>query len=418
MRETDMPVRVGGPTGADDILDEVVKVDLADPKLYAGDRPERIWRTMRAAGKPIRLTGMRDHWAVTRYRQIREVFRHSQKLSSRQGMRLGEKPTDIEASKAAGGMSMIVADDPAHAQMRRALESSLSPKALRRLADSIQALATRLVSDALAQPSVDFVDTVATPLLTAASCDLLGIPASDRPRIGELTQMAFSGSGYATAAAQVTGHVQLLEYCGDLLERKLRTPGDDLATALAHAQVNGTAFSREAAIMNCHDFVIGANASARYILTSVPMTMITQRPFWEQLRGGDADLDIAAEELLRYETPINHVMRTVLDDLEVGGVVMRRGEFVTLWLRSGNRDGDVFEEPERMRLMRRRHAQLSFGHGPHYCIAAHLGRLEVSSLVRALAERVQEVELTGEPRRIESNLLRGYRSIPMTLRPR
>lgn len=413
-----MTVRVDGSTGADDVLDEVAKVDLADPKLYAGDRPERIWQTMRAAGKPIRMTGMREHWAVTRYRQIREVFRHSQKLSSQQGMRLGEKPTDIEASKAAGGMSMIVADDPAHAQMRRALESSLSPRALQRLAGNIQHLATQLVSDALAEPSVDFVDTVATPLLTAASCDLLGIPKSDRPRIGELTQMAFSGSGYATAAAQVTGHVQLLEYCGELLDHKLRHPGEDLATTLAQAQVRGAVLSREAAVMNCHDFVIGANASARYILTSVPMTMITQRPFWEQLRAGDADLDIATEELLRYETPINHVMRSILDDLEIGGVTMRRGEFVTLWLRSGNRDADVFEDPERMRLTRRRHAQLSFGHGPHYCIAAHLGRLEVASLVRALAARVQDVELTGEPRRIESNLLRGYRSLPMTLRPR
>lgn len=412
-----MPVGVDTAASPDDALAEVLKIDLADPRLYAGDRPERIWRTMRAAGRPIHLTGMRDHWAVTRYRQVREVFRHSHKLSSRKGMRLGEKPTDIVASEAAGGMSMIVADDPGHALMRRALDSALSPKSMRRLAGSIQAQARLLVSDAMAQSSVDFVESVATPLLTTASCDLLGIPASERPRIGELTQLAFSGSGYATAATQVTAHTQLLEYCGELLASKRRSPGDDLATILAEAQDDG-AFSRDAAIMNCHDFVIGANASARYILTSVPITMITQPGFWARLRAGEGDLDVATEELLRYETPINHVMRTLLEDLEIGDVVMRRGEFVTLWLRSANRDPEVFDDPERMVLTPRGHAQLSFGHGPHYCIAAHLGRIEVSALVGALVELVRDAEPAGEPRRIESNLLRGYRYLPLALQPR
>jgi cytochrome P450 len=403
---------------ADDVLDEVLKIDIADPKLYASDRPERIWRTMRAAGRPLRMTGMREHWAVTRYRQVKEVLRASQKLSSEKGMRLGEKPSDIVASEASGGMSMIVADPPGHTDMRRALDSALSPKAMQRIAGTVRAQARRLVQDAVSQSSVDFVDAVATPLLVTASCDLMGIPERDQPRIAEITQMAFSGAGYATAAAQVSGHVQLLDYCADLLDRKRRSPADDLATALAQAQVNGEPLRREAAIMNCHDFIIGANASARYILSSVPMTMLTQRPFWAQLRAGDADFGIAAEELLRYETPINHVMRSLRDDLEVGGVVMRRGEFVTLWLRSANRDPDVFDGPEEMRLTPRRHAQLSFGHGPHYCIAAHLGRLEVSSLASALAELVADAELAGEPQRMESNLLRGYRSLPLALRRR
>jgi cytochrome P450 len=401
----------------DDILDNVIRVDLADAKLYAGERPERIWATMRRARTPIHMTGLRDHWAVTRYEQVREVFRASHQLSSQKGMRLGEKPTDTMAGEASGGMSMLVADDPAHGQMRRALESAFSPKALRRLTDSTQALARRLVSDALAQSPVDFVDAVATPLLTTVACDLLGIPASDRPRIAELSQMAFSGAGYETATAQITAHVQLMAYCDELLTSKRRTPGDDLATTLAQAQVNKI-MSRQAAIMNCHDFILGGNASARYALTSIPMTMVNQRPFWTLLRTGDGDFGVATEELLRYETPVNHVMRLLLDDLEVGGVTMRRGELVTLWLRSANRDADVFDDPERMRLSVRGHPHLSFGLGPHYCIAAYLGRLEISSLLRALAELVGDAELAGEPRRMESSLLRGYRSVPMVLHRR
>ena len=111
-------------------------------------------------------------------------------------------------------------------------------------------------------------------------------------------------------------------------------------------------------------------------------------------------------------------MRTLLGDLEIGGVVMRPGEFVTLWLRSANRDEDVFDDPDEMRLTSRGHPNLSFGHGPHYCIAAYLARLEISSLLRALADLVGDAELAGEPRRMESSFLRGYRSVPIALHRR
>lgn len=404
-------------TDPDDVLEYVVGLDLADPTLYTGERPERIWRTMRRAGRPIRLTGMREHWAVTGYEQVREIFRASQHLSSRRGMRLGEKPTDTAAGDASGGLSMLVSDDPVHAQMRRALESAFAPRRLRQLTDGTRALARRMVADAAAQPSVDFVTSVATPLLTTVACDLLGIPGPDRPRIAELSQTAFGGSD-ATAIAQITAHLELLEYCGELLASKRRTPGDDLATLLTQAEVDGAPMAREAAIMNCHDFLLGGNASARYLLTAIPMTLVQHRPFWTQLRAGEGDVDVATEELLRFEAPANHVMRTLLDDLRVGGVTMRQGELVTLWLRSANRDAAVFDDPDQLRLTPRGHPHLSFGHGPHYCIAAYLARLEISSLVHALTDLVGEAELAGEPRRMASNFLRGYRSVPIALHPR
>jgi cytochrome P450 len=411
--------RVDQASHPDHILDEVLKLDLNDPQLYAGERPETVWKTMRSAGVPLRMTGRRDHWAVTRYHQVREVLKNSHLLSSEKGMRLGEKASDGRAGEAAGGMSMLVTDDPAHTEMRRALEGAFAPRQMRRLTDSTQALARRLVSEATAQPSVDFIEAVATPLLSTVTCDLLGVPESDRVYLAGLTSTAFSGSGHASeaATAQITAHVQLLEYCDKLIASKRRSPGDDLVTLLAQAQMYGRPLSREMAIMNCHDFILGGNASARYMLTNIPMSMISQRPFWMQLRSGDADFAIATEEMLRCECPVNHVMRALLDDLQVGGVVMRRGDLVTLWMRSANRDADVFDEPETMRPIKRRHTHLSFGHGPHYCIAAYLARIEIGALIRALAELVSDAELSGTPRRLESGLLRGYRSVPISLTP-
>lgn len=402
-------------TADDDDLEQVLALDLSDPSLYATERPERIWRTMRQAGVPLHLTGWRSHWAVTRYQQVKQVLRHSKLLSSEQGMRLGEKATDGAAGAAAGGQSMLVTDDPGHAHMRRILEPAFTPKAVRRLAANTGAHAHRLVSEAIAQPTVDFVESLVAPLLTTVSCDLVGVPHADRDSVAHLCQSAFSGAGYATASNQISAHVELLAYCDELILSKRRHPDDDAASALANARIDGAPLPRASAVMNCHDLLLGGNASARYVLTSIPLTMLSQRQFWDELRAGGVDFDAASREVLRCETPVNHIMRTLLDDLEIAGVRMRRGELVTLWLRSANRDEEVFDRPEEMRLGVPRHAHLSFGAGPHHCIAASVARLEIASLVRALAELVGDAELTAPPVRMESALLRGYRAVPISL---
>ncbi len=418
---TDSPAPVpltAHPADRDDDLELVRTVDLADPALYATERPERIWRTMRRAGVPLHLGGSRSHWAVTRYQQVKQVLRHSSVLSSQRGMRLGEKATDGAAGAAAGGRSILVADDPAHAHMRRILEPAFSPTVVRGLAARTGTLAQRLVSDALDAPSVDFVEALVAPLVATVSCDLVGVPHADREQVAQLCQSAFSGAGYATAATQIAAHVELLGYCDELIRAKRRHPDDGAASALANARIHGAPLPQASAVMNCHDLILGGNASARYILTLMPLTLLTQRPFWARLRAGGADFDAAAHELLRCECPVSHIMRALLDDLEIGGVQMRRGELVTLWLRSANRDEDVFDRPTQMRLGVPRHMHLSFGAGPHHCLAATLARLEIASLLRALAELVDDAELTAPPVRMESAFLRGYRAVPIALYPR
>jgi len=413
-----MAIRSDDTKHPDDCAEAVASVDLTDPKLYGGERPERIWRTMRRVGVPVRSSGLRDHWAITRYGQIKEVFAHGSGLSSQKGMHLGEKSTDELAGEAAGGMSLLVTDDPAHAEMRRALGSAFTPRLMRRIDDSTRELARTLVGAAIEQPSVDFVAAVAAPLPAIVVCDLLGVPADERDYVVALTQSAFSGSGYATSASQLAAHSELFGYCYDLLERKRSRPGDDVTTVLAHAQMYGQPISTDIAVMNCHDLIAGGNETARHTSSAAAVTMITDPQFWRLLRDGSAGPDAATEEVLRRESPVNHVMRVLLEDMTIGGVTMRAGEFVTLWLRSGNRDDEVFDRPDELIADRRGGAHLSFGLGPHYCIAAYLARIEVGAVVRALAELVGSAEFTAEPERLESNFFRGYRRVPVALRGR
>jgi cytochrome P450 len=416
--KTTSAIDVAGSRHPDDLLEEVEHVDLTDPQLYASERPERIWRTMRRAGVPIHSTGLRDHWAITRYDQIKEVFGKGSLFSSEKGMHLGEKVTDRKAGEAAGGMSLLVTDDPAHAAMRKALGAAFTPKLIRRITDSTRELARRLVSEAARESSVDFVTSVAAPLPAIVICDLLGVPEGERAHVVRLTQAAFSGSGHETSDAQLAAHAELFGYCDELIVRKRRSPGDDVATVLANARMYGKPMARDIAVMNCHDLIAGGNETARHTSSAASVTMVTDRAFWRELRDGKADPDVATEEVLRHEAPVNHVMRVLLDDVEVGGIPMRRGEFVTLWLRSANRDDEVFDSPDEMRAARRPNPHLSFGLGPHYCIAAFLARIEVGAVVRALLEVVEDGEFSGEPTRLESSFFRGYRSVPVALRMR
>jgi cytochrome P450 len=398
-----------------DTFEVAAKVNLTDEKLYSTELPERIWRTLRKARKPVRSHGLRTHWAVTGYHQIQEIYRNSGRFSSEKGMHLGEKATDSVASAGVGGMSLLVTDDPAHAEMRKALGAAFTPKALHRLKDSTQEIARKLVRAAAEQPAVDFVASVAAPLPAIVICELLGVPEDDRDRVVGLTQTAFGGSGYATGAAQLAAHAELFSYCDKLITRKRREPGDDVATVLANATMYGEPMKREIAVMNCHDLIAGGNETARHTSSAAALTMVDHRDEWARLRAGEADLDTATEEIFRFEAPVNHVMRVLLEDVEVGGVAMRRGEFVTMWLRSANRDDEVFDRPDDLVFDRRPNKHLTFGLGSHYCIAAFLARIEVGAIVRALAEIVAGAELAGKPDRLESNFFRGYRTLPLSL---
>ncbi|WP_326664959.1 cytochrome P450 [Streptomyces sp. NBC_00385] len=398
-----------------DLLDRALQVDLTDEKLYASELPEQVWRTLRAAGKPVRSHGLRDHWAVTRYRHIEEVYRQGGRFSSEMGMHLGEKKSDTLAGPAAGGMSLLVTDAPAHGEMRRALGAAFTPGLMRKLTESTLDIARALVSKAIDESPVDFVDAVAAPLPAIVICDLLGVPESDRDHVLRLTRSAFSGSGYATSNSQLAAHAELFGYTDRLIREKRRNPGEDVATVLANATMYGKPMQREIAVMNCHDLIAGGNETTRHTSGAAALSMVTHREAWQGLREGRTDVAGATEELLRFEAPVSHVMRVLLEDTEIGGVTMRRGDYVTLWLRSANRDEDVFDRPEELRFDRNGSRHLAFGHGAHYCIAAALARIEVGAIVQALAEQVADAELAGVPRRLESNFFRGYRTVPLVL---
>ncbi|WP_410652706.1 cytochrome P450 [Amycolatopsis sp. cmx-4-54] len=404
---------------ADDDLDEVLRVDLADPALYAGERPERIWRTLRRGGAPVRSRGEFPYWVLTRYAHIESVYRAPGSFSSEKGMQLGVERSSAQlAAEAAAGKMLIVSDDPAHTEIRKAIGAAFQPRMIRLLTDATLAVARELVSAAARGEPVDFVDEVSARLPATVICDLLGVPSADRAYVSRVTQAAFGDPGTDHAATQVAAHTELLEYCDQLITSKRRDPGEDVATALATATLGGRPMSQEVAVLNCHGLISGGNETTRHAGSVAALSMVTWPRQWELLRAGAVPVDDAAEELLRFASPANHVMRVATADHEVGGETISAGEFVTLWLGSANRDEDVFGHPDDLDFTRRPNRHLTFGLGGHFCLGAFLARLELRSLVQALLEHVDAVAPAGEPRRLVSNFLRGYTHLPLILDPR
>lgn len=410
----DMP---DSSTAADDAASSIFE-DISDPSLYVGDGPERTWKALRAVGRPLYLRGRRPHWAVTRYAHVESVLRNAARFSTERGMQLGWDATAEAAARAASGKSLLVTDDPLHAELRRAIAGAFTSRAVARLRDGTDEAARRLVFEAASGGTVDFVEAVAGPLPAAVTCDLLGVPPLDRARVMELTQQAFGDNGPDPSTSQLAANAELFAYCDELVTTKRKRPGDDVATLLAQATVGGDPMSHEVAVLNCHDLIVAGNETSRHAAAAAAVSMVTDPLEWAALRAGAVRVEEATEEILRLGAPLSHVMRTAREDVRVGGVVIRQGELVALWLRSANRDEEVFDRAEEMRFGRRPNKHLTFGLGTHFCLGSLLARLEVSAVVRALVEIVDGIELAGEPKRLRSNFLRGYTAVPLSMRRR
>jgi cytochrome P450 len=182
---------------------------------------------------------------------------------------------------------------------------------------------------------------------------------------------------------------------------------------LVRAEIDGQRLSDDEILLNCDGLVSGGHETTRHAASRGLIAMIEQPAAHEASRN--APIRSVVEEILRWSSPALHVLRTPLRDLQLHGVSIKAGEPIALWIASANRDESMFAEPDEFVPTRSPNRHLAFSTGPHYCIGAALARLELEILFDLLFERVGEVTLAGEPRRLHSNLLWGLLTLPVSL---
>ncbi|MFI6374278.1 cytochrome P450 [Streptomyces sp. NPDC050546] len=397
--------------------EELDGLDLADPKLHAEADLTGVWRHLREH-EPLRWNpaagAAPGFWVVSRHADVTSVYRDSARFTSQGGNVL---ETLLAGGDSAAGRMLAITDGPRHADLRKVLLRAFSPKALAPIVDSVRRTVDRLLRQALERGGCDFAADVAAGIPLGAICDLLGVPDRDRDHVLSLTSSALgSEHADATAADAWIAKNEILLYFADLARERRGTGHSDVIGLLTTSQVDGALLDDDEIMLNCYSLILGGDETARLSMIGAVLALLEHPDQWRALKDGDAGLDRAVEEMLRWTTPALHSGRTATADTEIAGLPVRAGDIVTVWNASANRDELVFDTPDALDLNRSPNKHLTFAYGPHFCLGAFLARAEIAAVLSGLRELVTELERTGPVRPIYSNFLNGLSSLPLELR--
>jgi cytochrome P450 len=362
------------------------------------------------------------YWAVVRYEDIRRVSRDPNTFCSGQGTQFGDAPPELlEAT-----LSFLAMDAPRHTKLRGLVSAAFTPRQVARIEDGIRENARRVVEEAAPTGGGDFVQLIAKrlPLITISS--MIGVPEADRERVVDAADVLVT-----VADPEVTGDRApvealgaavwtLTEFAKELAGQRERNPGDDLMTALVQAEIDGERLTHDEIAAFFVLLSVAGNDTTRHT-TSHAMRALTVNPDQRAALLGDLDelMPTAAEEFVRWATPVLTFRRTATRDTELAGQAIGVGEKVVLFYHSGNRDETAFDEPWLFDVAREPNHHLGFGGGgPHYCLGASLARSQLRSLFSELLRTLPDLE-AGPPELFRSSsFIHGVKRMECSFTPR
>jgi cytochrome P450 len=405
------------PHGVLDI--DLAAVNLADPLTFTRFDMDQVWRRFRTEA-PVHLHPETEQcsrfWVLSRYKDVRALYLDDERFISRPGNMLTSlrKPDGDPAA----GLMLALTDAPWHNIMRSMLLKAFSPRIREFIVGRLQERVDALLREAISNGPFDFARDVAERVSMGTICDLLGIPATDHGMLLDLSREALSSDEAGQTDEQAwTARNELLLYCSDFAERRRRDPADDLVSAMATAAIDGEPMTMDELVVNCYGFILAGDQTSRLAMVGGLLAFTRYPRQWAALKSGRVRSAEAADEVVRWTTPVMHVGRTCRADVEIDGRRISRGDVVTGWNTSANRDEAAFADPRAFDLARTPNPHLAFGFGPHFCFGAYLGRAEVGAVLTALCRTVDGVELRGDPKPLYSTFLQGYSSLPVELVP-
>ncbi|MEU1013721.1 cytochrome P450 [Streptomyces sp. NPDC005890] len=399
--------------------DDLNSVNLADPNTFVQTDMEDFWRRVRAE-QPIYLHPATEQgppfWVVSRYTDVMTVLQDPERFSSRPGNMLSSlhKP----GGDPAAGINLALTDAPRHNAMRTILLKAFSPRTRKVVTDKLQQRVDQLLGSGVGTGTFDFAKEVAELVPMGTICDLLGFPAKDHKYLLDLSREALSTDDEGqTEEDRWLSRNELLSYCQEIIEARRENPQDDLISAMATCQINGEPMTDDEVVVNCYGFILAGDHTSRLAMVGALLVFSQHPDQWLALKEGRATIPSAVEEILRWTTPSMHIGRTATADVTIGGRTIRAGDHVILWNTSANRDEGIFRNPQSFDVARTPNKHLSFGSGPHFCFGSYLGRAEITAVLKTLCDKVERIELVGDPKPIYSTFLRGYSSLPVSLIP-
>jgi cytochrome P450 len=412
-----MRSELDAPRGVPDV--DLAAVNLTDPVTFTRFDMDELWRRFRTEA-PVHLHAETEQcarfWVLSRHKDVRALYQDDERFSSRPGNMLTSllKPHGDPAA----GLMLALTDAPRHSIMRSMLLKAFSPRIREFIVDRLQERIEGLLRDAIDNGPFDFAKDVAERVSMGTICDLLGFPATDHDRLLDLSRESLSSDELGQTDEQAwTARNELLLYCFDFAEKRRRDPADDLVSAMAAAEIDGEPMTIDELVVNCYGLILAGDQTSRLAMVGGLLAFTRYPEQWAALKAGRVRPVAAADEVVRWTTPVMHVGRTARTDVEIDGRLISKGDIVTGWNASANRDDAAFADPGAFDLGRTPNPHLAFGFGPHFCFGAYLGRAEVGAMLEALGRTVAGIELRGDPKPLYSTFLQGYGSLPVELIP-
>jgi cytochrome P450 len=371
-----------------------------------------LWR--HSSGGRIAHRGS-GYWAVTTHEAVLSVSRRTEEFSS------GAKGAFLVDPRTPGDLAMtrqllISMDAPQHVRIRKIVTSVFSPRSVRGLLASVTAHAAGLVDEVVRAGSFDAVTDLAAQLPLLVLADLLGIPRADRHLLyawsNHLVGFDDPDYGGGDVDAYRGTFAEAFQYALSLAARRREHPTDDLLSRIANAELDGQRLSDREFCNFWLLLVVAGNETTRHMIAGALHVLAANPAERDKLVSGAVPVPTAVEELLRWVTPIMQFRRTATRDTELSGQRIAEGDKVVIYYTSANRDATVFADPDRLDLSRDPNPHLAFGIGPHFCLGAHLARLELTVMLDAIRPYLPRFEVIGPVTRLESNFVNAIKSMP------
>jgi cholest-4-en-3-one 26-monooxygenase len=406
--------------------------DFTDPDVNLAAVPHDEFRTLRQSA-PIfwveqteeARAGMSEasgsgYWAVTRHADVAAVSKNSKVFSSREnGVIIRNPATATRESIEMTQVVIINQDAPDHTLTRSIISRGFTPRAINALEEALEERAERIVREAVAAGSGNFVDQIASQFPLEVIGDMLGIPAEDRQKLFDWTNQ-MTGADDADLAREdndpQAAAMEVLMYSMGLAADRKASPRDDIVTKLVHADKDGRGLTDDEFGFFVIALAVAGNETTRNATTHGMQAFFDNPDQWELWKAERPSTMV--DEVVRWATPVTSFQRTALEDVELGGVQIKAGQRVGLFYASANHDEDVFTDPFTFDITRDPNPHLGFGgHGAHYCIGANLARMEIKLIFDALADQAPDITRTGEPSRLRSGWLNGIKDLPVRYTP-
>lgn len=334
----------------------------------------------------------------------------------------GRFPFPLPGGVAALTHSMILEDDPEHRRLRNLVQKAFAPKNLQTIETRVTALAHELMDGALRKGGIDLQREYALPIPVRVISEMMGVEQRETDHFQKSLRVLSEGlSGWGVVRTFAWDLRKVVRFVRALIERKRRQPGDDILSALIHAEEEGDRLSEDELISMVFLLVIAGYETTVHLITNGVYTLLRHPDELARLRADPRLAGSAVEEILRFDSPVQMTkMNYAREDLELCGVRIPRGTAVVPLLGSANHDPDVFRDPEIFDIRRDPNRHLSFSQGNHFCLGAFLARMETRVALNVLLERTSDIAFAQPPERIRLQRVPGwhrYDGMPVRLAP-